>query len=74
MLNKQGIYICKFLIGNQFHVTLRIVGPWICKQCLNANRWNVESRAEKANKLKSEVNISQHQLRQLKIWNYVFLK
>jgi len=29
---KQGINH-KFLIGNRFHVTLRIVGPIICKQC-----------------------------------------
>jgi len=29
---KQGINH-KFLIGIRFHVTLRIVGPIICKQC-----------------------------------------
>jgi len=29
---KQGIDH-KFLIGNRFHVTLRIVSPVICKQC-----------------------------------------
>jgi len=29
---KQGINH-KFLIGNRFHTTLRIVSPTICKQC-----------------------------------------
>jgi len=29
---KQGINH-KFLIGNRFHLTLRIVSPIICKQC-----------------------------------------
>jgi len=38
---KQG-FNHKFLIGNQVHVTLRIVSPIICKQCQQV--WNVESQ------------------------------
>jgi len=30
--------IGKFLIGNRFHVTLRIISPEICKQCLRVKR------------------------------------
>jgi len=29
----QPIQSAKFLIGNRFHITLRILGPEICKQC-----------------------------------------
>ena len=47
--------ISKFLIGNQFHVKLRILNPENCKQSLQVNSW--KATAEK-NKLKTTIKIS----------------
>jgi len=50
--------IGEFLIGNRFHVNLRILSPDICKQSLRVKSWKVELRAEKAIKLKNKMNKS----------------
>jgi len=34
--------ISKFLIGNQFHVKLRILSPENCKQSLGVKSWKAE--------------------------------
>ena len=39
--------ISKFLIGNQFHVKLRILSPENCKQSLRAKSWKAEVTADK---------------------------
>ena len=39
--------ISKFLIGNQFHVKLRILSPENCKQSLQVKSWKAEVTAEK---------------------------
>jgi len=39
--------ISKFLIGNRFHVKLRILSPENCKQSLQVKRWKAEVTAEK---------------------------
>ena len=39
--------ISKFLIGNRFHVKLRILSPENCKQSLQVNSWKAEVTAEK---------------------------
>ena len=49
--------ICKFLIGNRFHVKLRILSPENCKQSLQVKSWKAEVTAEK-NKLKTTIKIS----------------
>jgi len=53
-----------FLIGNRFHVTLRILNPKSCKQCLRLKSWKAKIRAEKANKLKTKMKKSEHKLQQ----------
>ena len=50
--------ISKFLIGNPFHVKLRILSPENCKQSLRVKSWKAEVTAEKKNKLKTKTNIS----------------
>jgi len=52
--NKQEINR-NFLTENQFHVTLRIVSPYICKQCQQVKRWKAKTTAKKANNLKTKV-------------------
>jgi len=52
--------ISKFLIGNQFHIKLRILSPENCKQSLQVKSWKAEVRAAKANKLKTTMNQSEH--------------
>jgi len=54
--------IGNFLTGNRFHVTLRILSPENCKQCLRGQN---NSRASK--QLKIKVNNSIYKLRQLKL-------
>ena len=39
--------ISKFLIGNRFHVKLRIFSPENCKQSLQVKSWKAEVTAEK---------------------------
>ena len=39
--------ISKFLIGNRFHVKLRILNPENCKQSLRVKSWKAEVTAEK---------------------------
>ena len=39
--------ISKFLIGNRFHIKLRILGPENCKQSLRVKSWKAEVTAEK---------------------------
>jgi len=39
--------IRKFLIGNRFHVKLRILSPENCKQNLQVKSWKAEVTAEK---------------------------
>jgi len=39
--------ISKFLIGNRFHVKLRILSPENCKQSLQVKTWKAEVTAEK---------------------------
>ena len=39
--------ISKFLIGNRFHVKLRILSPENCKQSLQVKSWKAEVTAEK---------------------------
>ena len=39
--------IGKFLIGNRFHVKLRILSPENCKQSLQVKSWKAEVTAEK---------------------------
>jgi len=39
--------ISKFLIGNRFHVKLRILCPENCKQNLRVKSWKAEVTAEK---------------------------
>jgi len=39
--------ISKFLIGNRFHVKLRILSPDNCKQSLQVKSWKAEVTAEK---------------------------
>ena len=39
--------ISKFLIGNQFHVKLRILSPENCKHSLQVKSWKAEVTAEK---------------------------
>ena len=39
--------INKFLIGNRFHVKLRILSPENCKQSLWVQSWKAEVTAEK---------------------------
>jgi len=39
--------ISKFLIGNRFHVKLRILSPENCKQSLQMKSWKAEVTAEK---------------------------
>jgi len=39
--------ISKFLIGNRFHVKLRILNPEKCKQSLRVKSWKAEVTAEK---------------------------
>jgi len=39
--------ISKFLIGNRFHVKLRILSPENCKQSLRVKSWKAEVTAEK---------------------------
>ena len=39
--------ISKFLIGNRFHVKLRILSPENCKQSLQVKSWKAEITAEK---------------------------
>ena len=39
--------ISKFLIGNRFHVKLRILSPENCKQSLQVKSWKAEVIAEK---------------------------
>ena len=46
--------IIKFLIGNRFHVKLRILSPENCKQSLRVKSWKAEVTAEK-NKLKTTI-------------------
>ena len=48
--------IGKFLIGNRFHIKLRILGPENCKQSLQVKSWKAEVTAEK--KLKTKIKIS----------------
>jgi len=43
--NKKSI--CKILMGNGFHVKLRIVSLWICYQCQQVKRCKVKTRTEK---------------------------
>jgi len=50
--------ISKFLIGNRFHVKLRILSPENCKQSLRVKSWKAEVTAEKKNKLKTTIKIS----------------
>ena len=38
--------ISKFLIGNRFHVKLRILSPENCKQSLQVKSWKAEVTAE----------------------------
>ena len=40
----------KFVMGNQFCITMRNVGPTICKQRWQVKYWKAKARAEKANK------------------------
>ena len=49
--------ISKFLIGNRFHVKLRILSPENCKQSLRVKSWKAEVTADK-NKLKTTIKIS----------------
>ena len=49
--------ISKFLIGNRFHVKLRILSPENCKQSLRVKSWKTEVTTEK-NKLKTTIKIS----------------
>ena len=39
--------VSKFLIGNRFHVKLRILRPENCKQSLQVKSWEAEVTAEK---------------------------
>ena len=39
--------ISKFLIGNRFHVKLRILSPENCKQSWRVKSWKAEVSAEK---------------------------
>ena len=39
--------ISNILIGNRFHVKLRILSPENCKQSLQVKRWKAEVTAEK---------------------------
>ena len=39
--------IKKFLLGNRFHVKLRILSPENCKQSLRVKSWKAEVTAEK---------------------------
>jgi len=39
--------ISKFIIGNRFHVKLRILSPENCKQSLQVKSWKAEVTAEK---------------------------
>jgi len=39
--------ISKFLIGNRFHVKLRILSPENCKHSLRVKSWKAEVTAEK---------------------------
>ena len=39
--------ISKFLIGNRFHIKLRILTPENCKQSLQVKSWKAEVTAEK---------------------------
>jgi len=41
--------ISKFLIGNWFHVKLRILSPENCKQSLRVKSWNAKVASEKTN-------------------------
>ena len=50
--------ISKFLIGNRFHVKLRILSPENCKQSLQVKSWKAQVTAEKKNKLKTTIEIS----------------
>ena len=49
--------IGKFLIGNRFHVKLRILSPENCKQSLQVKSWKAEVTAEKK-QLKTTIEIS----------------
>jgi len=49
--------ISKFLVGNRFHVKLRILSPDNCKQSLQAKSWKAEVTAEKK-QLKTTIKIS----------------
>ena len=60
VLSKMGVSkesISKFLIGNRFHVKLRIHSPENCKQSLQVKSWKAEATAEKT-KLKTTIEIS----------------
>jgi len=41
--------ISKFVIGNRFHVKLRILSPEHCKQSLRVKSWKAKVTAEKNN-------------------------
>ena len=64
-----------FLIGNPVHVSLRMLSPEICKQCLRVTCWRAKEREEKASKPKNlftEMNKLKHKLRQVKPGNGPF--
>jgi len=66
-ISKESIGIC---LGNRFHAKLRIFGLEICKQSLQVKRCKAKIRADKANKIKTDINKSEHKLRQA--GKYVF--
>jgi len=63
------IYLQFFLIRNQFHasVTLHVLSPENCKQCLRVRNWKAETRAENARKSKNKIKVdkSKHKLQLL---------
>jgi len=59
MGGKQGIDR-QIDLRKRFHVILRILRPISCKQRLRVKIWKAEVRAEKANKLKTKMNKSEH--------------
>jgi len=55
---------------NRFHATLRILSPEIYKQCLRVKNCKARARAEKATKLKNEIQMhkSKHWFLSVLFW------
>ena len=67
--------ISKFLIGNRFHVKLRILSHKNCKQSLQVKSWKAEVTAEKKQTQDNCMQIKVKALKMSKLcWNDVLVK